>query len=179
MAIDCNGSGKIDLQTIVNAVNSNEDAILNQKLDDHIDVDATNPSDGNVIVFDAVQNKWIAKAAQGGQIQSDWNQTDSGAIDFIKNKPNLDIYEKDLGVPTTNGDVLVSDTAGNRQWLTADSIFGIDLSYESSPTYGRIVNDSGDNATIPAATESVAGLMSASDKTSLDYLIDHVDGGIY
>ena len=179
MAISCDGNGNITLETIVNAVNDNESSIDNLHLNDLFDVDAPSPSNGEVIVFDATQNKWVTAPPPNAQIQSDWNQTDNSQPDFIKNKPNLDDYEENLGTPANDGDVLTSDTSGNRQWVTANSIFGIDLDYEEAPNYGRILNDSGTDATIPVATHVIAGLLSADDKTSLDLLLTRIDGGTY
>jgi hypothetical protein len=42
------------------------------------------------------------------------------------------------------------------------------LSYSSASSSGKINSDTGEDATIPAATGSIAGLLTASDKTKLD-----------
>lgn len=51
--------------------------------------------DGDVIEAEAVDLESSISAGGGGGIeqqQADWAQTDDTAVDFIKNKPNLDVY---------------------------------------------------------------------------------------
>jgi len=92
-------------------------------LDDLQDVDVPSPTDGQVLVWSDFDNRWIAStisftqvnsdwnAVSGvaqilnkptipaAQIQSDWTQTNTSALDYIKNKPTL---------PSTVGDMLKS-----------------------------------------------------------------------
>ena len=46
-----------------------------------------------------------------------------------------------------------------------------DLSYTAAATEGTVVSSDGTDATIPAATQTLAGLLSATDKTKLDNTI--------
>lgn len=51
--------------------------------------------EGDVIEAEAVELESSISAGSGGGIeqqQADWAQTDDTAVDFIKNKPNLDVY---------------------------------------------------------------------------------------
>lgn len=177
MALSCNGSGEITLQEIVNAINQNETALGNVKLDDLVDVTAPSPSDKDVITFDIVSGTWVVGQLPNTQIPSDWNQSDGAQPDYIRNKPDLSQYEEDLGNPSSDGQILSSDELGNRTWV--DNISSVNLDYVPMANDGTIANDSGDDATIPQATDVYAGLMSASDKSILDTLWVTIDGGIY
>ena len=74
-------------------------------------------------------------------VQSDWEQTDEDADDFIKNKPTI---------PTVN-DGTLSIKVGSAQAQTFTA------------------NQSGDTSvTIPMASQNADGLMSSTDKTKLD-----------
>ena len=87
---------------------------------------ASDGSTGYVLTTDGEGNvSWSATAAT--QIQSDWTQTDTGALDYIKNKPNLsDVatsgsYNDLLDLPTlatvaTSG--LYSDLSGTPMLAT-------------------------------------------------------------
>lgn len=48
----------------------------------------TAPTDGQVLIYNATSSKWVAGSISGG-VQSDWNQSDSTALDYIKNKPTI------------------------------------------------------------------------------------------
>ena len=93
-------------------------------------------SDGFMSSADKEKLDGIAAGAEVN-VQSDWNQTDNAADDFIKNKPTI-------GPGSTN----LSTTAN-----------GTSLSVNS---------DTGNNASIPAATQSAWGAMTDEDKTKLD-----------
>lgn len=58
---------------------------------------------GTNISIDA--NNVISASGAAAQIQSDWNQTDSSSVDFIKNKPDLSVYAEssDLATVATSG----------------------------------------------------------------------------
>jgi len=155
MALTCNGSGEITLQEIVNAINSNITTIDDLALNDLSNVEATTPVDGDIIYFDIALQKWVAGQPASTQIPSDWDQTDSTKKDYIKNKPNVDDYEKDLGSPATAGQILSSDISGNRSWV--DNISSVNLSTEYINDKVIIKNDSGDNATILSATVVASG----------------------
>lgn len=60
------------------------------------DVNVVGVTAGQVLTWDAATSKWIPTTPSFTQVQSDWNQTDSGQVDFIKNKPTL---------PSTIGDM--------------------------------------------------------------------------
>jgi hypothetical protein len=53
------------------------------------DVNVVGVTAGQVLTWDAATSKWIPTTPSFTQVQSDWNQTDSGQVDFIKNKPTI------------------------------------------------------------------------------------------
>lgn len=54
-----------------------------------------NPTEANkILVYDGSSWVYADKPGDGGQIQSDWDQTITTAVDFIKNKPDLSVYAK-------------------------------------------------------------------------------------
>ena len=55
------------------------------ELDDLQDVTLINPTTGQALVFDGT--KWVNADVAGTQEQADWAQTDTTAVDYIKNKP--------------------------------------------------------------------------------------------
>lgn len=55
---------------------------------------------GEVVTFVHNGSYWMMV---GHKVQSDWNQTDNTAVDFIKNKPtNVSVFTNDAGYITTN-----------------------------------------------------------------------------
>ena len=70
----------------------------------------------------------------------------------------------------TNGMVLAYDQASG-EWKPvspASLSVDVDLGYTPSATDGEVTNTAGDNATIPGATSTDAGLLTAEDKRKLD-----------
>jgi uncharacterized protein YjbJ (UPF0337 family) len=93
-------------------------------------------SDGFMSSADKAKLDGIAAGAEVN-VQSDWNQTDNTADDFIKNKPTI-------GSGVTN------------------------LSTTADGTQLKVNSDTGNDASIPAATQSAWGAMTDEDKTKLD-----------
>lgn len=52
-----------------------------------------NPNDGDVLAYNAANAKWEPSVVAGGggnvQLQSDWNQTNTANVTYIRNKPNV------------------------------------------------------------------------------------------
>ncbi len=71
----------------------------------------------------------------------------------------------------SNGQTLISDGAGNFYWGSASG-GATNLAYTKGTSDGVVTSDTGTDATIPGATISEAGLMSATDKTKLDKITD-------
>lgn len=65
--------------------------------------------------YDDLLNKPTIPAAQ---VQSDWNQTNTSAVDFIKNKPDLTLVKSATGNPCT----FDTDLADNLVSLTAEIV---------------------------------------------------------
>lgn len=91
------------------------------------DVDRSTIDDGLFLRYNATSKKFEFAAVSGGvgggaaQIQSDWNQTSTGALDYIKNKP--EVYTKtevDAAIAATivaTNRSFVSDSTINQQTL--------------------------------------------------------------
>lgn len=76
------------------------------------DVDTRGAQDGQALVYDYSSGTWIPGVVAGGGVQSDWNQTDSSKLDFIKNKPTLSI--SDATITIGNSSVTVVKTTGSQ-----------------------------------------------------------------
>lgn len=94
---------------------------------------------------------------QDSRVQSDWNQSNSTADDFIKNKPTI---------PDTTNFVQKSQTTG---LLKNDGTIDTNTYLTSAPVTS--VNGSTGAVVISNATTSAAGLMSATDKQKVDSIL--------
>jgi hypothetical protein len=134
-----------------------------------------NVADTNSDAF--IRNKPTIPAAQ---VQSNWNQTDSGQVDFIQNKPTIPQAPVNsdwnassglaeiLNKPTIPAAQVNSDwdaTTGVAQILNKPDI---NLGYTTAASTGTVTNTAGNDATIPAATTTTAGLLTSADKSKLD-----------
>ena len=107
------------------------------------------------------------------QEQSDWNQSDSAAVDFIKNKPSISGAQVNSDWAET--DATKKSFIQNKPTVTVngdDDITNVrvDLNYTKAADQGTVTNTKGDDAVIPVADGTNAGLLSAADKTKLDGL---------
>lgn len=153
--------------------------------------------EGDVIEAEAVELTSTISAGGGGGIeqqQADWAQTDDTAVDYIKNKPNLNEY-----VPKMDDDGhgnmsiyspgnIVLTLANEQGFVNQTGSFWAGGWSVSSPngkfqTFGNsiyrgtmgidhdsVVWEKTAIQQIPAATTSVPGLMSAEDKGKLNDL---------
>ena len=153
--------------------------------------------DGDVIEAEAVELTSTISAGGGGgfvQQQADWAQTDDTAVDFIKHKPDLDLY-----VPKTDddghgnmsfyGQGTIMMTLANEQgvvnqtgsfWAGGWSVSSLDGKFQTfgdsiyRGTMGfdhdSVVWEKTATQQIPAATTEANGLMSAADKDKLNDL---------
>lgn len=91
--------------------------------------------DGTTVTVNASGE--LVATASAPQVQSDWAQSDSTAVDFIKNKPDLSQYatttdlagKADKVTGATAGDVAVLDANGN---LTDTGVSATNLVHDSS-----------------------------------------------
>ena len=82
---------------------------------------------------------------------------------------NKAVTQAKLNVPAagSTGQVLTSDGAGGFAW-GASGGGATNLTYTPSATNGQIASSTGTGATLPVASSTAAGLLSASDKVKLD-----------
>lgn len=168
--------------------------------------------DGDVIEATSVELTSTISAGGGGgfvQQQADWAQTDASAVDFIKNKPDLNEYTKQVA----------SEISHEQKYTGRHTITGTlhqviypNNNYrktEMQPEWIRVVDARGENVKsirmhfdddynpqietlddkvvwqntatqqIPAATSEKNGLMSVSDKKKLDDLAKVATSGSY
>lgn len=112
---------------------------------------------GNNITIDG---NVISATGGGGaaQVQSDWNQSDSSAVDFIKNKPTIPVVPTD--VSAFNNDAGYTTNTG--------TITGITMNGESKGTSGVV-----DLGTVITEHQSLSDYYT---KTEVDGLIPSVEG---
>lgn len=137
--------------------------------------------DGNIIAVDPdeVQGKLTAGtgiditddviSVTGGftQEQADWNETDSSAVDYIKNKPDLGVYATDAELTAglaTKQDV-ISDLSTIRSGAAAGATAVQPGSLATVATSGSY-NDLSNKPSIPAALSAGDGISIASDVVS-------------
>jgi len=91
----------------------------------------------------------------------------TGAVVAVDGDYNIDeLGDVDLSVAPVLGQFLKWDGSN---WIADDVPADVvDLGYTTAASTGTITNTAGTNATIPAATTSLAGLFTASDTTKLD-----------
>lgn len=157
--------------------------------------------DGDVIEAEAVELESGISAGGGGgfvQQQADWAQTDASAVDFIKNKPDLNEYTKQVAIEISHEQKY---TGRHTITGTLHQVIYPNNNYrktEMQPEWIRVVDARGENVKsirmhfdddynpqietlddkvvwqntatqqIPAATSETNGLMSAADKQKLD-----------
>ena len=137
--------------------------------------------EGDVIEASSVELDSTISAGGGGgfvQQQADWAQTDDTAVDYIKNKPNLDLYcRKDAD--NTHSDS-VSDTFVKRVYYEGTSVLlqldRLTVGGDSIEFYHAHRGKDTKEVTLQlddvkkikrTATEELDGLMSAEDKQKL------------
>lgn len=130
--------------------------------------EATTSVSGLMSASDKTKLNGIASGAEVN-VQSDWNQTDTDADDYIKNKPTIppgSVVDSSFSTTSTNAlqnkvitlELQAIDISASYSGGTAT----IDISSGES---GQV--SSSDTFTIPEATTSASGLMSSTDKTAL------------
>lgn len=107
-----------------------------------------------------IENNVISATGGGGaaQVQSDWNQSDSSAVDFIKNKPTIPVVPTD--VSAFNNDAGYTTNTG--------TVTGITMNGESKGTSGVV-----DLGTVITEHQSLADYYT---KTEVDGLVPSVEG---
>lgn len=127
--------------------------ITNDKGDD---AKLTLSSEEKAGLMSPAQFKKLKGIDDGGEenVQADWDQTDSEKDDFIRNKPTISENE--------DGDI---------------TNVRVDLSRTVAEETVTINNDKGNDTTIPAATTTTAGVMTAEDKKKIDAVGDGTDLG--
>lgn len=148
--------------------------------------------------YTTTEKNKLAGIASGAEVnvQSDWNQTTTTADDYIKNKPTIPTLKNVFGKVKVGSTTIEADTtqdtlelaAGSNVTLTPDAtndkvtIAATDTTYSAgdgiainSGTISALVNaanglsiDTNGKIAMGAASTSVAGAMSSSDKTKLN-----------
>lgn len=152
--------------------------------------------DGDVIEATSVELESSISAGGGGivQQQANWAQTDDTAVDFIKNKPDLDEYAM-LHNPNRFTETQVIEDERYRARFTQQYIELRDKAIPSNPalriaingiykvpnagTINGVVWEETATSQIPAATTEDNGLMSAEDKEKIAGLATVAISGSY
>ena len=120
----------------------------------------TTYSAGTNITIDANN---VISAAAAPQVQADWNQTNTQAVDFIKNKPSISEITKTMHGPdtdyTTHVDTLDVDI-DNYQLSADGSAFGLYAPYVGALSFDRVLTLPA-NGTLPYWAESTKGVFVA------------------
>ena len=173
--VQTNGNGKIYVSPTGGVLLGNDTGGSSIIVDSAISSTSENPVQNKVIyaaLNDKVDSSSLASVATSGaysdltgtptipaaQIQSDWNQTDDSALDYIKNKPNIpegviidQTYDPEStnaqsGVAIAGAGFLTShqDISGKQDTsnlVTSISSFSTDAQYPSAKCVYDIVGD--------------------------------------
>lgn len=112
------------------------------------------------------------------QVQSDWNQTTTTAVDYIKNKPTLatvatsgsynDLSNKPT-IPTVNNATLTIQKNGSTvKTFTANASSNVTANITVPTKTSDITNDSGFLTSIPTASASTLGGIKVGSNLSID-----------
>lgn len=159
------------LQTVAATTEANtESAEIAQEVEDALAVANATIDTANATV-DAANEATAAAADSAASAQSMWESVAAGGGDMWA-------YTYD---PTNvGGDAFLrSNHVGTQSIATIDSLQtaldskldSVNLSASKTATTVTVTNSEGNNAIIPAATESLAGIMTADDKVLLDGLV--------
>lgn len=109
----------------------------------------------------------VISATAEPQVQADWAQTDSSAVDYIKNKPDLSVYATQTDL--TNGLATKQDVISDLNTIRSGAAAGATAvqpgSLATVATSGSY-NDLSNKPSIPAALSAGAGISIASDVVS-------------
>jgi hypothetical protein len=117
----------------------------------------------------------------GSQVQSDWAQNDSSAVDFIKNKPDMDVYAKlaDLAEVAFSGDYDdLTNKPENLPTKPAGSYKQYSLMYSSNPGEMSMFWSLRDSRNI-ILRQATVGLDSYSRIVLTQYMLDNNIAYIY
>lgn len=120
----------------------------------------TTYSAGTNITIDANN---VISAAAAPQVQADWNQTNTQAVDYIKNKPSISEVTKTMHGPDTDYTTHVNtfDVDIDNYQLSADgSAFGLYAPYVGSLSFDRVLTLPADG-NVPYWAESTKGVFVA------------------
>ena len=121
------------------------------------DTPNANPTtDRQVLIWDAGSNAWVYGTVMGGA---------TGHIGA--NSITTDELNVETGSSEADGHLITFGT-GNQFSSTDPATFNTNLGYTTAATTGTVTSSTGSNATLPAATSSLAGLMTNADKAKLD-----------
>lgn len=170
----------VDVTDLSNTPSSNELLVSSSTGSDTTILSATITEAGVMSSGDKIKLGGIEDGAEVN-IQSDWDQTDILADDFIKNKPTL-VGQTDLNTNYTTIEVEIESSTGNDTIINAattslagvmtasdkvklDGLSGSNLSLGLATSTGRVINiDTGLGVTIPESNSSEAGLQSSTNR---------------
>lgn len=97
---------------------------------------------------------------------SNWNKVGNALVTISDTAPQSPV-QNDLWWDSTDANLFIYY---NGAWVEASYNIGTNLGLTSTSSSVTITSSTGDDVTIPSANSTVAGLLSASDKTTLDSL---------
>jgi hypothetical protein len=126
-------------------------------LTDMGDVSATGLTDASMLIYDVGTTSWRPYVISG-----DVTITDVGVAAVADNSHNHTASNiTDFDTEVANNSAVALNTAKVTNVTT-------DLAYTTAASTGTVTSSDGTDATIPAATISLAGLLTGADKTKLD-----------
>lgn len=137
-------------------------------LGQHSDVDLTGLAQGKILKYNATTSKFEVADESAGSGEANTASNLGAGEGVFSAKSGVDLQFKSLVAGTNVSLSSDSDTVTINSTDTNET----NLGYTASPTEGTVTNDTGTNATLPLADVTNAGLMSPSDKTSINNLGD-------
>lgn len=165
-------TNKLDASTFNSYTAATDAAIgaLDTNKLDFTDLTNTLVQGSNITLTPDAVNKTITISSSGGgggtQVQSDWNQSDNTAVDFIKNKPTIPAAANDATITITQGGVIKGSFTTNQSTngtidIDASASITVDSSIDSTsenPVQNKVIASALDNkqdvfnANVPLST---------------------------
>ena len=121
---------------------------------------------GTNISIDA--NNVISASGSAAQIQSDWNQTDSSSVDYIKNKPTIPVVPTNVSAFTNDVPYLTQHQSLANYYTKSEVDAELDTKQDISDAFSGDYNDLTNKPTIPVVPTNVSAFTNDAG-----YLTEH------
>lgn len=142
-------SNYVDKQTF-----DTKEEVISTALNDLDETKQDKLTAGTNISIDA--NNVISASGSAAQIQSDWNQTDSNSVDYIKNKPTIPVVPTNVSAFTNDVPYLTQHQSLADYYTKSEVDAELDTKQDISDAFSGDYNDLTNKPTIPTVPTNVS-----------------------